>query len=257
MPGLAELQSRVRDMVLGADAESLKGVVADDRLGYARRLNVYRNNTTILLGEALAANFPVVHALVGEAFFAQLTRAFVRIHPPQSPCLFEYGDAFADFIETFPGTGNLPYLADVARLDFAQVEALHARDALALHAHELSTIAPEDYGRLAFTAHPAARVVTSRHPIHAIWSLHQPGADPHAGVNSNAGGEAVLVTRPFAEVRVTQLRPGEDLLIERLNTGATLNDAVAFTQTHAPAFDATHALTTLLISGALSAYAVT
>jgi len=57
MLALAELQTRIRNTVLGASAYPLKGVIADDRLGYERRLNVYRNNTTILLREALAANF--------------------------------------------------------------------------------------------------------------------------------------------------------------------------------------------------------
>lgn len=251
MLGLAELQTHVRDAVLGGDAEALNGVIADDRLGYARRLNVYRNNTTILLREALAANFPIVHALVGEDFFATLARAFVRTHPPHSPCLFEYGDAFAAFTETFPGLERLPYVADIARLDFAQVQALHAANAPALDAAALQDVAPEDYGRLAFRPHPATRVVSSPYPIHAIWALHQPGANPHDGVDENHGGEAVLISRPGHEVHVTALAPGEAPCIQALSAGAALE--TVFADTH---IDAAHVLATVLMSGAFTRYAL-
>jgi len=254
---LAAVQTAVRDTVLGASADRLKGVVADDRLGYARRLNVYRNNTTILLREALAANFPVIHALVGEDFFANLARAFVRTHPPQSPCLFEYGDDFPGFIEDFTGARDLPYLADVARLEWAWVEAHHADDAPALNAEQLSSVLPEDYGRLIFAIHPAARVIASPYPIHAIWAMHQADADPDATVDLNQGGEAVLVTRPGAHVRVTVLGPGEDGFIHNLADGETLGDAFANAQAKADNFDAAHALTLLLTQGVLSAHALT
>lgn len=257
MLALAELQSRIRDTVLGASAERLRGVVADDCLGYARRLNVYRNNTTLLLREALAANFPITAQLVGEDFFANLARAFVRTHPPQSPCLFEYGDAFAAFIEAFPGAQGLPYLADVARLEWMRNESLHAAEAPVLDATALSTIGPDDYGRLIFTLHPATRALNSPYPIHSIWALHQPAADPQATVDLEAGGESVLITRPGAEPHLTALHPGEDVFIEALGADAPMETAFAAAQAHTAGFDATHALTTLLLTGALSAHRLT
>ena len=256
MLALAELQSRIRDTVLGASADALKGVVADDRLGYARRLNVYRNNTTILLREALAANFPVTQALVGEDFFANLARAYMRTHPPRGPCLFEYGDTFADFIAAFPGAQDLAYLADQARLEWARVEAYHADDAPALDAALLANVAPEDYERLTFAIHPTTRIVASCYPIHAIWDLHQgPDDQPeNATVNLGVGGEDVLITRPALDVQVIVLGPGEAAFIYDLTDGATLGGAFARAQGAADGFDAGHALTTLLTSGALAAY---
>ena len=254
MLALAELQTCIRNAVLGASADPLKGVVADDRLGHARRLNVYRNNTTILLREALAENFPVTAQLVGGDFFAHLSRAFVRTHPPQSPCLFEYGERLADFIETCPEAQGLPYLADVARLEWMRIEALYATDAMTLDPTALARIDSADYGRLSFTLHPAAHVAVSPYPIHSIWLMHQPGADPYGSVDLHLGGETVLVTRPDAKIRITALHSGEDIFIHTIRQGAPLETAYLSAQAHTPAFDATHALTTLLLSGALSGY---
>lgn len=248
MLALAELQTRMRDVILGGDAHTLQGVVADDRLGHAQRLNVYRNNTTILLREALGANFPVVQALVGDDFFAVLCRSFVRTHPPQSPCLFEYGGDFAAFIDRFPSAQSVPYLGDVARLEWAQVEALHAAGGRVLSAQALSGIAPQDYDQLVFTFHPAFRLVTSPYPVHSIWAAHQPGANPEPAIALDQGGEAVLITRPGTEVGLIPLTATEGRAVERLSSGMALLDACA----DVPAQNLSPLLATLLIHGALS-----
>jgi len=254
-PSLEHVQTSLRDTILGASADPLEGIVADDRLGYARRINVYRNNTNILLIDALTTNFPVVAALVGEDFFANMARAFIRTHPPQSPCLFEYGDSFADFIGTFPGVQELPYLSDVAGLEWARVEAFHSANAPVLDAAQLANIQAEDYGRLTFAIHPALRVVSSPFPIFAIWDLHQSSAD--ATIDLGLSGEAVLVTRPGLGVDVTLLGPGEDAFILDLADGGTLGNAFARAQARSDAFDAAHALSLLLTQGTFSAHALT
>ncbi|HEY9163237.1 MAG TPA: DNA-binding domain-containing protein [Magnetovibrio sp.] len=256
MLALAELQSRIRDTVLGGDGAHLQGVVANDRLGYERRLNVYRNNTTLLLHDALATQFPVTAQLVGDEFFAHLAKAFLRIHPPQSPCLFEYGDGFADFIETFPGAQTLPYLADVARLEWARVCAVHATDTPMLIPAALSTVAAEDYGRLTFTPLPASSIITSPFPIHAIWALHLADADPQATIHLDAGFEAVLVTRPGIEVQTALLEPGEAFFMTQLFSGVSVTEAFTRAQEQNDDFDLAHALSTVLTSGAFSAYVI-
>jgi len=119
MLALDELQDAMRNTILGAPSTSLHGVISDDRLGMDARLQIYRNNTHILLSDALAANFPTVLSLVGSDFFKGLTTAFIRSHPPKSPCLYAYGNTFATYIASFSPAQELPYLSHVARLDYA------------------------------------------------------------------------------------------------------------------------------------------
>lgn len=257
MLALAELQAAVRDTVLGGDAARLRGVVAGDRLGHARRLQVYRNNTTILLSAALAVNFPVVQALVGEAFFSALAKRFLRLHPPRSSCLFEYGADFANFIAGDPQAATVAYLADVARLDWAMDEVVHAADAQVLDTGALAGVGASDYGRIAFTPHPALRLINSDFPIHAIWALHQPGADLGAGVNLGSGGEAVMVTRPGQDVVLTVL-PADGLDFTRhLSMGMPLGDAFAAAQHANEAFNPAQTISTLLGQGAFAGFTLT
>ncbi|MFA7290739.1 MAG: DNA-binding domain-containing protein, partial [Rhodocyclaceae bacterium] len=98
----------------------------------AQRFGIYRNNVMVSLIEALADTFPVVQTLVGEEFFRAMAREFVRVSPPVSPVLAYYGDEFPAFVEHFPPAASLPYLADVARLEYARVLAFHAADSVPL-----------------------------------------------------------------------------------------------------------------------------
>ena len=105
------------------------GLTVWDRSDPTRRLAVYRNNVLGSLVDGLVSSFPVVQALVGEDFFRAMAAMFVRVAPPCSPVLAEYGGGFANFIASFAPAGGLPYLPDIARLEFARIQAFHAADA--------------------------------------------------------------------------------------------------------------------------------
>jgi len=119
MLALPELQRAFAAAILTEEATPLAGIVKANGIAAERRIQVYRNNSLITLGEALKATFPVVCRLVDERFFDYAARSFIRAHPPRQPRLAEYGDGFADFIGGFAPAQSLPYLADVARLEWA------------------------------------------------------------------------------------------------------------------------------------------
>ena len=81
-----------------------------------KRYNVYRNNVTVGLIEALASIYPAVQRITGAEFFRAMARFHVRANPPRSPLLFEYGRDFPGFIERYEYARSLPWLADVARI---------------------------------------------------------------------------------------------------------------------------------------------
>ena len=227
MLSLAELQSKFSDVSLGADGGVLSNVIIGDGFQPEQRLQIHRNNTTILLTEALAATFHIVHELVGEEFFAQMARAFVRIHPPTSPCLFEYGQGFPAFLQSLAALSEMPYVADVAELEWQWNSALFAAEAKPLTAEALAAIPPEELAGHHLRPHPSVRFVTSPYPIKKIWDMHQPDADPDMGVDLNDGGDAVLIVRPHADVGIHQLSLNAYVMASRLAEGATLAEAFA------------------------------
>src|SRR5205823_9959848 len=109
----------------------------------AKRYNVYRNNVTVSLIDALAAIYPAVQRITGIHFFRTMARFHVRATPPTSPLLFEYGREFPDFIESYEHARTMPWLCDVARVERAWLDAYHEADAELLSADALASIPPE------------------------------------------------------------------------------------------------------------------
>src|ERR1700721_3792633 len=64
-----------------------------------KRYNVYRNNVTVSLIDALAAIFPATQRITGVEFFRAMARFHIRETPPKSPLLFEYGRASPRLME--------------------------------------------------------------------------------------------------------------------------------------------------------------
>ena len=96
------------------------------------RFNVHRNNVAVSLVDALCERHPVCVQLVGAEFFRAMARFYAQTNLPSSPLMWRYGDTFADFIGGFEPAADIPYLADVARLESARLHAFHAPDAIAL-----------------------------------------------------------------------------------------------------------------------------
>lgn len=225
MLSLAELQSKFSDVSLGADGEVLSGVIIGDGFAPEQRLQIHRNNTTILLTEALGATFHIVKELVGEEFFTQVARSFVRTQPPTSPCLFEYGQGFPSFLQSLPALSAMAYIADVAELEWQWNSALNAAEAQPLVAEDLAVLPAEELAEHSLRPHPSTRFVTSTYPIQQIWDMHQDGADPDQGVDLDDGGDALLIVRPHADVAIHSLPPNAFVFASRLADGATIGEA--------------------------------
>jgi hypothetical protein len=118
---LADLQRAVAHAVMTGEAVP---AVIHGRLRPEEAMCIHRNTVLGTLTGALRLSHPTVGALVGEAFFDQAAIAFTQTQPPRTASLARYGEGFADFLAGFVPT--LPYLADVARLDFAIERALQS-----------------------------------------------------------------------------------------------------------------------------------
>ncbi|MCT7377506.1 DNA-binding domain-containing protein [Chelativorans salis] len=219
-----------------------------------KRYNVYRNNVTVSLVKALADTFPATRRIVGEDFFRAMARIHVRQTPPTSPLLFEYGRGFADFIENFEHARTLPYLADVARIERAWLDAYHAADTGPLKPDALAAIPPEKLSQATFTAHPAARVVRSRFPAVTIFALNR--QDGPVGRLETADPEDGLVTRPELEVIVRRLPPGGAAFLEGLMAGKPLGEAVVAALEDDERFVPAANIAGMLEAGAFTAVAV-
>src|SRR5438045_7860361 len=97
---------------------------------------------------------------------------YVREQPPRSPQLTTYGDELPAFIATFEPARELPYLADVARLEAARTRSYHAADAVPIDASRIPALDACDVGSIRIATHPSIEIVRSPHPIVTIWAMN-------------------------------------------------------------------------------------
>lgn len=214
-----------------------------------RRFAIYRNNVAHGVIEALAASFPAVQALVGEEFFAGAALAYHADEPPCSPLLFEYGGGFAGHLDGFAPAASVPYLGDVARLEWARLQAHHAGDAAPVTIAELGAIAPSALADTRLVLHPSAAILTSSWPIYALWAAST-GVGEAQDVDL-ARAEAVLIHRPEFDVEIRHLAPGSATFLAALSRGESLGSAADAAQTADPAFDLSSELTGVFAIGAI------
>ena len=216
----------------------------------SRRYDVYRNNVTVSLIEALAAVYPAVQRITGPDFFRAMARFHVRATPPTSPLLFEYGRDFPAFIESYDYAQSLPWLADVARIERAWLDAYHAADAAPLSPAALSAVAPERLPDLVFIPHAATRMVRSQFSAVTIFAANR-GSEPVGRIDASIAEDA-LITRPDVDVVVRTLPPGGAVFLDALTAGHTLGDAAAAALACSPAFDIATNIAGLIEAGAFT-----
>ncbi len=215
------------------------GVRNPDGVPATKRFDVYRNNVTISLADALETAFPVIRAVVGDAFFRAMAGVYLRAHPPTSPLMMFYGDRMPGFLTGFAPAASLPYLPDVARLELALRQAYHAADATPIDPAQLGGLT--EHSRL--TLAPAVRLIRSDWPIHGIFCANtsEPGLKPQARP------ENVLITRKDFDPVLHDLNPQAADFMQAIIGGVPVGAAIT------KDFDLAPLLTLLLDNGAITA----
>jgi len=139
-----------------------------------------------------------VQQLLGDESFAAMSRAYWHAAPPARGDIGEWGDGLPAFIAADRQLADEPYLADVARLEWAVHSAERAADGAPAPVG-LERLVDTDPGVLWLRLRPGTALVVSPHPIVTVWSAHRSDdADRFAAVRAAfaaAEGENALVLR--------------------------------------------------------------
>ncbi len=189
--------------------------------------------------------------ITGVEFFRAMARFHIRATPPTSPLLFEYGRDFPAFIETYEYARAMPWLADVARVERAWLDAYHAADAEPLSAQTLGSFPPERLAELVFVVHPATRIVRSRFSVVTIFAANR-GEAPVDRIDASVPEDA-LITRPDLDVVVRRLPPGGAVFLANLIERRSLGEAAASALVASPTFDIPSSIAGMIEAGAFTA----
>ena len=228
-----EKESLRQQMLLRALLNDARpGVVAGwmrDGERFPRGLAAYRANAGALAERALTAAYPTVAELLGDESFAGLARAFWQRQPPARGDIAQWGAALPAFLADEQALAEEPYLADVARLDWAVHLAASAADDSGVPSG-LERLSDTDPSTLWLRPRRGTALVESRHPIATIVLAHRSrDEDRFAPVRAafTAGdGEAALVWRDGWVVRVAAWPAAQLPFTRAVLRGADLDNSL-------------------------------
>ena len=225
--------------------------VNDQNPPVEKRFSVYRNNVHQSLINALADTYPVIQRLVGEEFFSAAARTFLRQSPPESPVLTLFGSGFCHFLKSFEPARSLPYLADVARLEYAWQMAYHAADEAPISAENFADIAADDLHNCKLRCHGSLRLIDSEYAVGTVWQANQPDQDEPELIGIDSP-QWLAVIRPQYEVRICFLDEPSFRFIEQINAGSSLGQAIATVSESAPEWNVSEVLSFVIQQGFFS-----
>ncbi|MGE5625634.1 MAG: putative DNA-binding domain-containing protein [Bacillota bacterium] len=231
---LPELQRRVGGALRHPPGTGLP--VRANGLSAERRLQVYRHNMESALSAALEAVYPVTRSLVGGEFFAAAARAYIAANPSHSGNIQDYGGAFPKFLADYAPAASLPYLGDVAALEWRRLQTALAPPHVPLDLEALAAVPAELQPALHFHHQPAARALRSKFPILSIWEFCQQ-EEPEGELGLEGPGECVLFARPRLDVTMRLVTPGEYRFLQALCRGDTFERACRDAWETEPEFD--------------------
>jgi hypothetical protein len=203
------------------DADSL---IEGGRLPATERLAIYRDGYFARLSECLADDYPSVRDALGAVVFDDLCRDFIALHPPRSASLNHYGAPFAAYCarraEAWHGA-----IADLARLEWALVGAIHADAERVLRAEDLARLTPGDWERLRLCPSPALRVLTLEYPVARYFQQRAQGERPK--LPSRRRRNLLAVCRRDTDLWRVRLEPALAPVLSALCAGQPLPRAIA------------------------------
>jgi hypothetical protein len=227
------------------DGASVRAIAAsyispNDRLSSFERLEIYNRQYWFRLISAVSEDFPTLSVLLGQHRFDSLILAYLNENPPTSWTLRDLSGKLPSFLEAHPEfTGRRQRLAvDVARLEWAYVDAFDRKHRTPLATEEAQAIGPESK----LSLQPHLQLLELSYPVDSLV-LAVKKHTPETEIVSNAANRRVAQTLPtlpaMRQERVwLAVHRFEDsvyyrrvdretfLLLSALRSGASVSEAV-------------------------------
>jgi len=239
MPSLSETQARFRLAVVDNASATPSMLVAT--AATAGRLAIYTRHYREALVRHLAGRFPTVEWLLGTTRFVAIAEPFVRTSPPTAPCMAEYGAGFAIALQHCEVARPLPYLGDVARLDWILGDVAVAIDLPPVTITTLAAWSPDRLPDLGLCLQPGTAYLRSNWPVDDLVRIRL-GEGPPETLEFNTFQVALEVSGARGQFRIGRMDRAELEFRSALRAGATLGTAIEAALSNDPEFDASAAL---------------
>ncbi len=218
-------------------------VLGDERLSAADRVDIYANMYFYRLLDALKEDFPATLAVLGADNFHNLVTGYLLEYPPTEPSLYYCGRYLADYLRDHPLSENVPFIADLARLERSSVEVFHGADAPVLESDALRAVAPADWPAMKLTIHPSTQILALDWRVAELLRAVE---ENRPWQPAERGAVKVLVWRCNARVFHRELEHAEADALEAASRGAAFAEICDVVAASADGHDAVAAMNRML-----------
>lgn len=205
------------------DAASAARLVTPGRvLSSLERLDIYRRAYHARLIECLADDYPMLEETLGEPAFEALCRRYIARFPSQSPSLNFFGRHMSSLCESEP-LPNAGFARDLAALEWAIVEAIHAPTASPLGPEDLARVPAPSWPEVRLKSNPSLRILELEYPVNAYFQAWRDGARPAIPAPS---ASLLAVYRTGRSVWRLELSAAMRALIASLASGVALGASI-------------------------------
>lgn len=215
-PGSAQANGALHHLHTQLDTHASRGLMA------------YQANGHALAERCLLAAYPVIAQLIGSENFNALARDLWHSEPPRHGDLAQWGDALPAFLAVNEQLADVPYLADVAQVEWAVHRAAGAPDAEP-DLPSFVRLSSEDPETLTLLLAPGTVLITSAWPVVSLVTAHTTGEPTLAEVGQRVRdrvGETAVVWRQGWRPCVAVCPAGAPGLLRALQRGAALTEAL-------------------------------
>lgn len=221
MSALAQLQRDLQRHVIDGDAAIADAVKGTTAVPAATRLAVYSNAYRIRLADALGDNMPHLRELLGEDEFGAVAARYIEAHPSQFASIRWFGDRLAHELER--SHREQPWVAELARWEWALAASFDAQDAPTVGIEALATVAPGDWGELRLEFHPSVQQLELHTNAQALFkALADEQSAPEPAILQHP--QSWLLWRQDLKTQYRSLEPAETAALATVRHGGSFGE---------------------------------
>lgn len=243
---LNKVQKKFRETILDPAAMDgeFRAVFKPGGISAENRMKVYRNNVIKTLTNAVVTVYPLTEKLVGTDFLKGVVERYVVANLPDQGNLNFYGATFADFLTDYEPVRHLPYLPDMARLEWAWECATLAGDDAPLPPAALQEIPEDRLPDLRLPLRASVHLLQSNFPLDRIVDFCRTenpqgtlDIGNNSGTDANTGKTHLMIFRPELQAQMRKIGAGEFIFLRALKDGNHLMNAAEWATRADETFD--------------------
>lgn len=227
---LRDLQTWMLDAIASAEADV--GLVdtiftAGPRLSARDRFEIYRFGYKARLTECLLDDYPVLGAVLGKEAFGALASAYIDRYPSSSPNLNAFGRHMAAFCTETSAPIDEPraFYTELAELEWALVEAIHAPPAPVLDLGALQALPQEAWATARLVSSGTVKVLSFTYPVSSFFQAFRDKGAP-AEIPSPCRSATAIYRKDRFLFRM-DLTPAMERVLRALFAGKPIGESLA------------------------------